>query len=191
MSNESVPLSEAWHRPVGNYYEDFEEGRTFQHHWGRTIGEGDNARFTTLRINANPLHFNREYATARGHDDVVVDPVLVFNTTLGLSVEDLSERDTLFLGVENCRFYKQLTVGSTIAAESEVLERRESSSRPGYGIVTWWTTAYDGTGDRVVEYERTNLVPKRGASGGSTGEVGRTDDPAVDDGADEPEGDAS
>jgi acyl dehydratase len=161
VTDDSVPLEEAVHRPIGNYFEEFEVGRTFQHHWGRTVTEGDNTRFTTLRINANPLHFNREYAGAHGHDGLVVDPLLVFNTVLGLSVEDLSERDTLFLGVDDCRFHKQLTVGSTLRAESEVVRTRESDSRPAFGIVTWETRGYDETDDLVIQYERTNMVPKR------------------------------
>lgn len=161
MTDNTVPLEEAVYRPIGNYFEEFEVGRTFTHHWGRTVTEGDNTRFTTLRINANPLHFNREYARANGHDDLVVDPLLVFNTILGLSVEDLSERDTLFLGVDNCEFHKQLEVGATLRAESEVLQRRESDSRPAFGIVTWETRGYDETDELVVQYERTNMVPKR------------------------------
>lgn len=163
MTATNVPLDEAEYRPVGNCYEDFEVEQTFKHHWGRTVTDGDNARFTTLRINRNPLYFNEEYAVSHGHDDVVVDPLLVFNTILGLSVEDLSERGGLFLGVDDCTFHKQLTVGTTLTAESEVLDRRESDSRPDFGIVTWRTSGYDGEGDLVIEYERTNMVPKRSA----------------------------
>lgn len=163
MTANSIPLDEAEYKPVGNCYEDFEIGRTFQHRWGRTITDGDNARFTTLRINRNPLYFNEEYATAHGHDGVVIDPLLVFNTVLGLSVEDLSERGGLFLGVDNCTFHGQLTVGSTLTAESEVLDRRESESRPAFGIVTWRTRGYTGDGELLIEYERTNMVPKRAA----------------------------
>jgi acyl dehydratase len=106
------------------------------------------------------MYFNSVYARTHEKDDVVVDPLLIFNTVLGLSVEDLSERDTLFLGVEDCTFHKQLTVGATLTAESEVLSKRESESRPDYGIVTWHTVGRDGQGDRVIDYERTNLVPK-------------------------------
>jgi len=163
VTENSVPLTDAEYRPIGNCYEDFEPGTTFQHHWGRTVTEGDNTRFTTLRINANPLYFNREYARAHDNDDMVVDPLLLFNTVLGLSVEDLSERGGLFLGVEDCRFHKQLEVGATVTAASEVLDRRESDSRPDFGIVTWKTRGYDETGDLVIEYERTNMVPKRDA----------------------------
>lgn len=168
MSSDEIDLTEAEPRPVGNYLEDFEVGQRFQHHWGRTITAGDNARFTTLRINANPMYFNSIYARAHDKDDTVVDPLFVFNTVLGLSVEDLSEQDTLFLGVEDCTFHKQLTVGATLTAESEVLSKRESESRPDYGIVTWRTVGRDGQGDRVIDYERTNLVPKAAAHDAAT-----------------------
>lgn len=161
MTTDNVPLSEAEHRTIGNYYEDFEIGQVFDHHCGRTITAGDNARFTTLRMNANPRYFNAEYARFHGAADVVVDPLLVFNTVLGLSVADLSERDTLFLGVDECRFHGDVVVGTTITAESEVVAKRESSSRPSYGIVTWETRGFNERDECIVDYQRTNLVPKR------------------------------
>lgn len=158
---DDIPLDEAEPIPVGNYFEEFEEGETYQHHWGRTVDAAENSRFATLCLNANPLHFNADYAQEYNHDERVLDPLLVFNTVLGLSVEDLSERDTVFLGVDDCTFHHQLTVGATITAESEVVTIRESDSRPDYGIVTWHTYGYDGEGRLVIDYERTNMVPKR------------------------------
>lgn len=158
---DDVPLGEAEPIPVGNYFEDFAEGETYQHHWGKTVDGAENSRFTTLRLNANPLQFNREYAQAHGHDERIVDPLLVFNTVLGLSVEDLSELDTIFLGVDNCTFHRQLEVNATITAESEVVEKQHSDSRPNYGIVTWHTSGYDADNKLVIDYQRTNMVPKR------------------------------
>lgn len=67
MTSDSTPLTEAEPLPVGNYYEDFTVGQRFEHHWGRTVTGGDNARFTTLRMNSIPLYFNRDYAEAHGH----------------------------------------------------------------------------------------------------------------------------
>src|SRR6476619_2554887 len=75
----------------GNKFEDFTVGHVLVHHWGRTITAGDNAVFSTATCNWNPMHLNAEYARAHGHPDVVVNPMLVLCTTVGLSVEDLSE----------------------------------------------------------------------------------------------------
>src|SRR5438128_8518196 len=129
-------------RPKGNFFEDFEPGRRFDHHWGRTITDGDNALFSTLTLNYNPLYFNAVYAAQHGHRSVVVCPMLVFNVTFGLSVEDLSEGGGPFLGVEELAFHEPVYVGDTITAHSEVLDRRLSGKKKGFGIVTWHTRGF-------------------------------------------------
>src|SRR5437870_13117879 len=90
--------------PHGHAFEDFEPGRTFEHHWGRTLNEGDNSLFTTATLAYNPLYFNAEYARANGHPNTVVDPCLVLCTVVGLSVEDLSEAGGPFLGIDELTF---------------------------------------------------------------------------------------
>ena len=86
-------------RGKGHLYEDFEIGQKFVHHWGRTITEADTISFSTLLLHFNPIYFNRDYAKAHGHPDIVVNPHLLFNTVLGLSVQDCSELGGPFLGV--------------------------------------------------------------------------------------------
>lgn len=144
-----------------NHFEDFSVGQTFEHHWGRTIGEGDNSLFTSFTMNANPLYFNEDYATELGHDDVVVNHMLAFNVVFGMSVQDLSEAGGAFLGIEDLTFHETVYPGDTLYADSEVLDKRESDSRPHQGIVTWKTEGLRPNGDLVLEYERTNLVDKR------------------------------
>lgn len=150
-------------RPKGNRYEDFTIGRTFAHHWGRTINQGDNSLFTTLTLHFNPLYTNVEYAKAHGHADVVVNPMLVFTTVFGLSVEDLSEGGGAFLGVEELTFHAPVYPGDTLTARSTVVERRESSSNKAMGIVTWHTEGFNQRDFRVIDFKRTNLVNKRGS----------------------------
>jgi acyl dehydratase len=148
--------------PKGNQYEDFRPGQVFRHHWGRTINEGDNSLFSSLTLSYNPLYFNAEYAKALGHGSIVVNPMLVFLTVFGLSVEDLSEAGGLFLGVEQLTFHRPVYPGETLTAASEVVEMRESQSRPNDGIVTWHTRGFNAAGDEVIDFRRTNLVAKRG-----------------------------
>jgi acyl dehydratase len=142
----------------GHRYEDFEEGLTFEHHWGRTITDGDNALFTTQTLSFCPLYFNEAYAKAEGHPAMVVNPVLVFNTAFGMSVEDLSEGGGLFLGVEACEFLEDVHVGDTITAKSTVVGRRTSKSNKTAGIVTWLTEGFNQDGVKVIEFRRTNFV---------------------------------
>jgi len=148
--------------PHGHSYEDFEAGLVFEHHWGRTLTEADNSLFVTLALRFTPLYFNAEYARAHGHPGVVIDPLLVLCTAVGLSVEDLSEGGGPFLGVENVEFHRPCYPGDTITARSTVATKRDSESRPAFGVVTWQTEASNQNGELVLSYRRTNLVAKRG-----------------------------
>jgi itaconyl-CoA hydratase len=117
--------------------------------------------FSTLTLAFNPLYFNRLHARDEGHPDLVVNPLLVFATVFGLSVEDLSEKGGLFLGVEDLTYHRHVYPGETVTARSEVLAVRPSRSHPGHGIVTWRTHGLDATGAPVVEFTRSNLVVRR------------------------------
>ncbi len=145
----------------GNRFEDFPVGRLFRHHWGRTLTAADNTLFAILTLHYNPLYTNADYARAHGHPDVVVCPLLVFNTVFGLSVEDLSEGGGPFLGVDRLTYRRHVFVGETVYADSTVVACRETESRPDFGIVTWRTRGLDAAGKTVLDFERTNLVRKR------------------------------
>jgi itaconyl-CoA hydratase len=151
-------------RSKGNAYQDFEVGQVFEHHWGRTLGEADNALFTMAALRFTPLYFNVEYATAHGHPGVVVDPLLVLCTVVGLSVEDLSEAGGPFLGIDDVVFHRPAYAGDTLTARSVVTDMRESEKRPQFGIVTWRTEGRNQRGETVVGYQRTNLIVKRSTS---------------------------
>lgn len=147
----------------GTFFEDHLIGRTFDHHWGRTILDSDNALFSTQNLSFNPVHFNRDRAQRLGHRDVVVNPMLVFTVVFGLSVEDLSESGGPFLGARDIRFLREVYPGETVYARSEVVRAEESKSRPDSGIVSWNTRGLATDGEPVIEFERTNLVRKRPA----------------------------
>jgi len=150
--------------PKGNRFEDFIEGRVFEHHWGRTITDGDNAAFSTRTLSFCPLYFNEVYAQSQGHPRTVVNPLLVFNTVFGLTVEDLSEGGGPFLGVDNCQFLAPVYVGDTLTARSTVVSARESKGQAALGIVSWHSEGFNQHGDKVLDYTRTNLVRKRSRS---------------------------
>jgi acyl dehydratase len=149
----------------GRSFEEFEAGRRFEHHWGRTLTESDNALFTVSTLAYNPLYFNAEYARAEGHPGVVCNPMLVLCTVVGLSVEDLSEAGGPFLGIDELTFHLPVYPGDTLTSESTVVSARESGSRPGFGIVTWHTEGRNQRGELVVDYKRSNLVAKRRGAG--------------------------
>jgi len=152
-------------RRKGHFYEEFARGQVFDHHWGRTINEGDNSLFTTLTLGYNPLYFNTEYAKAHDHPGIVVNPMLVFLTVFGLSVEDLSEAGGLFLGVDGLTFHQPVYPAETLTGRSTVTDKRESESRPDQGIVTWHTEGFNQRGERVIDFHRTNLIARKRAEG--------------------------
>lgn len=147
--------------PKGHLFEDFAPGQVMNHHWGRTILESDTLLFTTLTLSFNPLYSNREYARAMGHPDLVVNPLLVFNTVLGMTVEDLSEIGGPFVGVEKLTYHHPVYPGDTLTAKSTTVACRLSESRKESGIVTWHTEGFNQKGERVIDYERSNLVRLR------------------------------
>lgn len=142
------------------YFEDFHPGQIIGHRWGRTLTESDNIAFTTQTMTYNPLYFNREYAQAKGHADLVVNPLLISLTTIGLSVQDLSESGGAFLGIKELVYHRPVLVGETLTARSEVLDARTSDSRPGMGIVSWRTEGLIH-GEAVISFVRTNLIYRR------------------------------
>jgi len=147
----------------GRYYEDFTVGEVYRHHWGRTLTDGECQLFATWTMNAVPLYFNRVHAQALGHPTTPAHPLFVMNVVFGLSVEDLSEQALAHLGYWAMTFPKFVYPGDTLLSSSEVLDKRESSSKPDRGIVHVRTTGADQRGEVVCRYERKILVKKRAA----------------------------
>lgn len=151
-------IARAKPRDKGYWYEDFEIGRVFTHHWGRTISQAENALFTTLTLHFNPQYTNVEFAKAMGHRDTPVNPLLVFNTVFGLSVQDLSEHGTAFLGINELRHVSAFYPGDTLFARSTVIDRRLSGTKKGMGIVGWHTQGFNQREELVCEFKRSNLL---------------------------------
>jgi len=161
MTEVSELLARARKWPKGHHFEDFTVGQRFEHHWGRTLSDADNTLFSTMTLHFNPLYFNVEFARVHGHAGVVINPMLVFLTVFGLSVEDLSEAGGAFLGTDKLTFHCSVYPGDTLTARSRVIALRESASQPRAGIASWHTEGFTQRGDRVIDFERTNLVNKR------------------------------
>jgi itaconyl-CoA hydratase len=146
----------------GRCFEDFSVGDIYEHRPGRTISEADNTWFTLLTMNQHPLHFDAAYAAKSEFGRPVVNSCLTLSIVAGMSVSDVSQQAIANLGWSDIRLPAPVFVGDTIYAESEVLAKRESSSRPTQGIVTVRTIGKKADGTTFMSYERTVLVPKRG-----------------------------
>ena len=147
---------------VGNSFDDFEVNQAYEHHLGRTLRNVDNTLFCSLTLCLNPLYFNDEYAKMNGHEQAPINPLLVFNTVFGMSVEDLSEKGGPFLGIDGLIFHADVYAGDTLRAKSRVLGKRISKSNKEVGIVTWHTEGFNQRDCLVVEYQRSNIVAKTG-----------------------------
>jgi acyl dehydratase len=142
----------------GRFYEDQPEGEERVHHWGRTFTETDSILFSTLTLSFNPIYTNREYARQLGYRDLVINPLLVFNTALGLSVEDNSEVGGAFLGVDRLVYHEVVYPGDTMIAKSVTRSKRLSTKHDNMGIITWHTTGWNQLGEMVIEFNRSNFV---------------------------------
>ena len=139
-------------------YEDIEVGATYRSRFGRTVLEADNVWFTLLTLNTNPIHFDAQHAAQTAWGKPLVDSTFTLALVTGLSVIDVSER-AVNLGWREVTLPAPVFAGDTIRAETEILEKRESRSRPGYGVVTVRSRGLNQDDVVVIEFERTVLVP--------------------------------
>jgi itaconyl-CoA hydratase len=147
---------------LGRYYEDFEVGDVYPHPLGRTITTSDNINFTLLTQNTAPIHFDHHYAAQTEFKKPLVNSALTLALVTGQSVTDLSQNVMANLGWDEVRLPHPVFEGDTLYSQSEVLEKRESKSRPNVGIVTVRTSGFNQDGVVVITYRRTFLVYRRG-----------------------------
>lgn len=146
----------------GRYYEDFQVGDVYEHRPGKTVLESDNHLFTLLTLNTHPLHFDAEYGKATEFGRNLVVSTYTLALLIGMSVSDVSQKAVANLGMDEVRFTAPVFAGDTLYAESEVLAKRASKSRPGQGIVTVRTLGKNQRGEVVCAFRRDILIPARG-----------------------------
>lgn len=152
-----VPIKPGW---VGRFYEDFEVGDIYRSRMGRTVTDTDNIWFSLLTVNANQIHFNAEYARKTEFGRPLVNSIFTLGVVVGLSATDVSENG-FALGWDAITLPHPVYAGDTLYAETEVLETRESRSRPQWGIVKVRTRGVNQDGVVVIEYTRSVMVWKQ------------------------------
>jgi len=145
----------------GLYFEDFEPGNIYEHRPGRTITDVDNIWMTLLTMNTQQVHFDAAYAAKTEWKKLLVDSTFTLALLTGMSVRTVSAKVVANLGWDKVRATAPVFAGDTLYAESTVLSRRESRSRPTQGIVTVETKGVNQDGVGVMTFERTMLVYKR------------------------------
>lgn len=147
---------------TGRVFEDFQVGDVYEHRLGRTVIAADNVWFTCLTMNTNPIHFDAAYSSRTEFKKPLVNSCFTLALVTGQSVTDLTVNGVANLSWDEVRMPNPLFEGDTVYSKSEVLEVRESKSRPKAGIVTVKTTGANQNGVTVIEFKRTFMVWKRG-----------------------------
>ena len=151
---------------AGLYFEELFVGQTFQHAIRRTVSEMDNIMFSALTHNPAALHLDEEYC--KNHTEYgqrIVNSVFTLGLIVGVSVGDTTLGTTVAnLGWDEVRFPKPLFHGDTVHVETEVVELRESKSRPHNGIVIFEHRGYNQHNVLVASCKRSALMLRRPVS---------------------------
>ena len=150
-------VAEGWQ---GRFFEDFEVGAVYRSRLGRTITQADNIWMTLLTNNTNQIHFNSHYAAMTEFGRPLVNSLITLATVVGLGVSDTSENG-FALGWDEIKMPNPLFDGETLYSDSTVLEKRESKSRPQWGVVKFRSRGIKQDGTVVMEYVRSVMVWKR------------------------------
>ena len=151
-------VKEGWR---GRFFEDFEVGDIYEHPLGRTVTTTDNSWFTLLTQNTAAIHFDHYYASQTEFGKPLVDSTFTLALVTGQSVTDISQNVFANLGWDEVKLPAPVFEGDTIYSRSEVLEKRESISRPDVCIVKVKTTGFNQEGTVVISFERTIMVYKK------------------------------
>jgi acyl dehydratase len=150
---------------AGLYYEEFFIGQIFQHPIRRTVTEADNVFFTAMTHNPAQLHLEEEYGKKTEFGTRIVNSLFTLGLMIGISVGETTLGTTVAnLGMDEVRFPKPVFHGDTLRVETEVLELRESRSRPANGIVLFAHRAFNQRGEMVAVCKRSALMLKKTAT---------------------------
>ena len=147
---------------AGLYFEEFTVGQVFRHQPGRTVTEADNVLFTTMTMNPQPLHLDAAFASQTEFGQRLVNSLLTLGIAVGLSVGDTTLGTTVAnLGFDKIEFPKPVFHGDTLYVETEVMDKRESRSRPDAGLVFFEHRATNQRDELVARIRRAGLMRKK------------------------------
>jgi itaconyl-CoA hydratase len=146
---------------MGLFFEDVRVGETYEHRPGKTFSAEESVVQTLRALEQTPgltdAHFHAQVAQG----PLPINPLHVLAVLTGMMTKTFS-RIVANLAWKHVRFHAPVRAGDTVYAESTVLEKRESKSRPGQGIIHVRTTARTHDGRLVCTFERLILIYGRG-----------------------------
>lgn len=145
----------------GRFFDQWQVGDRLTHQPSRTVTETDNLMFSALTHNMQPLHLDAEYARASEFGQILVNSTFTFSLATGLSIADTTVGTLIAnLGFDKVVTPKPVFIGDTLTCHTEVLEKRESKSRPDNGIVVFRHSMTNQRGEEVISFTRTVLLRK-------------------------------
>ena len=146
---------------VGFCYEDLQVGVVIEHRPGRTVTEMDNVLMSMLSMNDSPLHIDHAFGEQGAWGKPLVSSLVTLSIVGGMAARSTSGKAIANLGWEKIELPAPVFVGDTLYAESEITGKRLSRSRPGEGIAHCRTIGRKSTGEVVLSFDRSFLVPTR------------------------------
>lgn len=155
-------MNDDLNRPAGRYFEELPVGTVIRHRVTRTVTESDNILFTTLTMNPQPLHLDFDFASRTEFGKPLFNSMMTLSLLVGISVHELSLGTLVAnLGLTDVVFPRPVFHGDTLRVESEVIQARESKSRPDQGIITVEHRGLNQHGELVAQCKRTMLLHKK------------------------------
>jgi len=147
----------------GRYWDEFEIGQIFKHEAKKTITRTEHEQFCELTLNFHPLHWDQVFAKSSEFGQIVVVGTYVASIAVGISVPDISAKAIANLDYEKIEHHAPVFIGDTLQAETEIMEVRESKSKPDRGIIFVETRLYNQKQEKVLSLRRHVLIPKKGS----------------------------
>ncbi len=149
---------------AGRLFEQWQVGDRISHEIRRTVTETDNLLFTVMTHNPQPLHLDREAAAASEFGQILVNGTFTFALMIGLSVGDTTLGTLIAnLGYDKLVMPNPVFIGDTLRAETEIMELKESRSRPEAGIITFAHRLLNQRDEGVCQCLRMALIRRRPA----------------------------
>ncbi len=147
---------------LGKYYDELEVGQVMRHSIGRTLTETDNILFNSLTMNTQPLHLNADFAAKTEFKRPIMNGIFTLGLVVGITVSELTAGTIIAnLGYETVKHPHPMFAGDTLYVETEILEKRDSKSRPDAGIIKLMHRGLNQDGVLCVEVTRSALFLKR------------------------------
>ena len=151
-----------YRKDFGLYFEDFKPGLIIEHRPGRTITQSDNISLTLLKMKTAQLHFDSHYASKTEWKKPLVDSMITLAIITGMTVNSISNKVVANLEWDKVKLMKPIFEGDAVYAETEVIEKRDSKSRPTQGIATVETRGFKQTGEMFMSFRRSILIYRKG-----------------------------